>query len=474
MDNDDAVRIEKELQEIKKNNSYLLKIIGNQTSIQDFTQSIIRNQDAGISKQIQYLKNQIQVISNKTDGEKGTIFTSIAAQINALMQNHRKSQETIIDLLTDVHQGHVSPAVITPEQLKQHLETASHTISSELQVPGENKAYHLAQIYSILEARIKLTTTHILLQIRIPLISRDIMNLYHLIPVPFNHQNTMQMITTQYKGMAVNKRQDKYYMLTIAEKKQCKSFTNDLIICKNQHGIYNTNNGEVKCEMAIFTHEAREIPPKCRLTPVTTPQVWAKLMATNQFIFAVKNKRMVNILCKEKTTTCSIAGVGLFSLTPQCTIITMIIVNPGINISSILPVSTIIRSKDELFNIPTYNISDDLKRLKNEIEEQQKSLSTPAEFKFHHIHHYVLIYFIIGCIIVIIIGMILMAMNKPKKIVNPQPEALSRTVKQEPAFTIKTESSDQNQSTTRPTPTDQKNFSIKCERKPEANQITFP
>lgn len=61
-----------------------------------------------------------------------------------------------------------------------------------------------------------------------------------------------------------------------------------------------------KCEMAIFTHASREIPPKCAISKINAQQVWSKLNSPNRFIFSVMDKAILNIICKDKTEVCTI------------------------------------------------------------------------------------------------------------------------------------------------------------------------
>lgn len=141
-----------------------------------------------------------------------------------MMSSHLEMQLAIVDLMTHIHLGKVSPIVITPAQLKQHLKTISSRIDNEVMVPGDNTEGTLAQIYALLTAEIKVTPMRIILKIKLPLINREIFNVHHMIPVPFYHKNFMHIINTKHNFLAVNKLQNRYYMLTAEQKRaHCKT-----------------------------------------------------------------------------------------------------------------------------------------------------------------------------------------------------------------------------------------------------------
>ncbi|XP_037045848.1 uncharacterized protein LOC119081228 [Bradysia coprophila] len=441
MDDNDAQQISKQIEELKNDNNYLVKVIGNQTTIQDLTLNIIKQQEEGIRQQILYLKNQIELIHNQTATNHGTTFNMLAIQITSLIQNQLTQQNAILDLVTHVHHGKVSPIVISPAQLKQHLIAISSNITNDLMIPGDNIPENVAHIYNLLEARVRVSTNQILLRITIPLISRDMFTLHHIIPVPFQHDNTFRAITTPYQYIALNKRQDRYYMLTPQLYAQCLQFDGNVIICKQKYPVYTVQQDEALCEMAILTHASKEIPPRCHTTIMKKNQAWSKLITPNSFIFSVQNKSILNMICKDSITSCTVQGSGIIAISRQCMIQTEnlefaseniydedqpIIITPALNATTDIDMDIDQLIQQPMESFPTYNISNELNNLQAAVSDQRKILQHPA-VNTHHIHHYTLVYIIIFVLITAAICIFIKEHSKRKKfIINNDEKKISQ------------------------------------------------
>lgn len=289
--------------------------------------------------------------------------------------------------------------------LKEHLNIIASNITSDLMLPKDGSPNNIAKIYSLLEAKVHINPAGILLKITVPLLYRDLFYLRHIIPVPFKQNESFKIITTQNHFIGVNKREERYYLMTHQQKSKCKSFSDNWIICDQANILYNTQQGSAKCEMAILTHLSKGISPKCSTARLKLQQVWSKLYTPNQFLFTVANDTVLNIICKERNEVCSINGSGIISLQQQCVIHTEnmeiaaenvfssdlpIIIAPNINITEWLQDHN--RTSGNNFIKLNYHIDPELDALAVAIQEQRAAETVMPQFDFHHTHNYVFLY----------------------------------------------------------------------------------
>ncbi|XP_037041470.1 uncharacterized protein LOC119078121 isoform X2 [Bradysia coprophila] len=414
MDHDDSELIQKQVEYLNGTYQNAMKLIADQTTIQDITQNIIKRDEVNVSKQYTIVHNEVLELRNVTI--ENSHFDSLSIQALSLIENHRERINAIIDVITQVRHGHISTILITPQQLMQHLEKMSGEIKRNLMIPGNDVQTNLVHLYSIMNAEVSMGKRNLIIKLTIPLIEREFYDMHHIIPVPFrNDKNAMRIIHTTAQYICINNRQDKYYMISHNENAACKAFVDNIIICEQKHMLYNIYNGSAECEMAIFTHTTKAISPRCALIPVLGDQIWSKLHTPNTFLFTTKTRTTFNIICGNKATTCYAEGAGIVQLDPQCVLqaanyeITsendvdygeLHIVIPKLNISDIL-----IEIKPNSSNEPTHEtmqLDEQMAILEKAIHNQKQQMQTFPTISVHDIHHYTMVYVIVILLIVFI------------------------------------------------------------------------
>lgn len=434
MDDNDAQKIQRQMKAMSRVNSHLMQLIGNQTSIQDMTQRILKREETNMSKQLTAIKNSLVNIQNKDFGEKERLFTTLSLESKAMINIHSEVQSALLDLISHTHHGKVSSKLIAPAELKESLAKVAANKSSELMLPGDNNPHDIAKMYSLLEAKVRINPDAILLKIAVPLLYRDVFNLHHIIPVPFLQEHQLKLITTKYQYIGVNTRQDRYYLMTTLQKTECKEFSDDFTICNQDSILYNTQHGNANCEMAILTQAS--ISPRCAMKEIRPYQVWSRLITPNQFIYAVPNKTMLNIICKDSSVVCSINGLGIIAIPPQCMIQMEnmeisskntysselpIVIAPSINISDVMQNAHESRNINSTMLL-SYQINPELDALELAVQQQRAAETISPTIEWHHIHHYTLIYMAITGVAVIILWMVVQQFKaKGRKYLNATP-----------------------------------------------------
>lgn len=173
--------------------------------------------------------------------------------------------------------------------------------------------------------------------------------------------------------------------------------------------------------MAKFTHPSKGISPKCILNEFEPVQVWSKLITPNQFLFTLPKQVTFNIICENKSTICTARNSGIISLPQHCIIQTNnmeitaeniyqgelpSVVVPEINITDIVNESINYTAKSTAIK-NGFQLDPQYKELEDAIKAQkaeQDSFTTIVSW--HDVHHYAAVYFIVGIIIITIIGFI--------------------------------------------------------------------
>lgn len=218
----DAEHYGEEIKRLKENDNYLKQLIYNQTLIQEITANVMRTSSAGALKQILYINKTVESIKDKDETGKTHLFNSLSLQTLTVMTSYKETQNAVIQLLTEVFHGKIPPAVITPDQLKQQLQTITKHSGNDLMVPGDDQRGQISHLYTMLSAKVSVIDESLIVKITVPLISREYYHLYHIVPVLFEYQNELQSIVPATSFMAANLEQDRFYMLSKEEKQTCK------------------------------------------------------------------------------------------------------------------------------------------------------------------------------------------------------------------------------------------------------------
>ncbi|CAH2208061.1 jg9181, partial [Pararge aegeria aegeria] len=141
-----AENYKKDIQQVRTNQNHLAALWRNQTSVVEAEYNLLKRTADLISKQHKiinkhlnildqstiYMKEQIQKLSSVED------FTLSAITATNIVNNLKRSQDTLLDTLTDIYHGKLNIHLITPEQLRLELQIISSHLSKDLTIPIEN------------------------------------------------------------------------------------------------------------------------------------------------------------------------------------------------------------------------------------------------------------------------------------------------------------------------------------------------
>lgn len=156
----------------------------------------------------------------------------------------------------------------------------------------------------------RVTDNNLIVKITIPLVSREYFKMYHIIPIPFEYERSLRIITS--------------YLLPTNEREKCLTYENGQIICKQQQPLYGVQPAESQCEIAVMLHP-HNVHKNCEFRKTEMHQFWSSLAISNQYLFITQEPTSVSIICNpetQKTTQqCIVNGSEIMAINQQCIVL---------------------------------------------------------------------------------------------------------------------------------------------------------
>lgn len=109
-------------------------------------------------------------------------FHLLSSLISAdvIISNLRRTQDTLLDIVTDIYNGRLNIHLLTPEEIKQQLNTISGHLQDDVVIPTDD----FRDLYGLLHVQAKVTRRFLIMEIKIPLLNRDQFELNDVIDIP--------------------------------------------------------------------------------------------------------------------------------------------------------------------------------------------------------------------------------------------------------------------------------------------------
>lgn len=418
----DASHIEWQLEKAEINEKYLLELIRNQTSIIDATTNIFKQEKElndysfrAINNQFLHLERRMdKVAADNEQYNKVQTITTFTIQIMLIMRRIAEKQRVIIDVILSSHRGHIHPALLTPQQLKEEIRRIHDYVPATMQIPDGENDNDLGHIYNILTVQTRVTSKNILFLVKVPLAFTQIYQLFNVIPIPTFKNGQLYTIVPTTELLIIDLPREHFARLTSRDLLRCVEFKPNEYLC-NISPIYDARAQQLQCEVNLLTHRSQN-SSACTTTALRQQTYWTQLNA-NKWIFTVSAPQPVNIICHREVNTMTLNGSGILTLDAKCILKHNEFQLTAIEETSHKINSSIIRSiriHDEENKItPQANTPPALQRPKKDNNytdrmaevEEAISLQKLNEVRLpetietsdygHHVHHYVLNYSLI-------------------------------------------------------------------------------
>lgn len=376
MDAESAEEFDIKIEKLKSGQVKQDTLIAEQLSIIELTKNLFKESQVEARHRFATLTQAIMKLSNETDFyRKLDQITGWTLHLSIILNKIEKNQRNIINMLTDLQQGHVSSYLFTPYQFKRELDKINDIIPNGLQLPV-NPHQDMKAFYEIMRGRMRVTKDKILLEIVLPLVSVDEFQVFHIIPVPVQHNNEQICIIPESQYLVITLKRHIFYQLNEDDINKCIKTHDTPLICPAMQSARSVTSSRGKCERTLLDGSQRI--DHCKIHVIPDEDVWIPLKTKN-WIFGLRNKTLVNIVKGSNVDTVTLQGTGIIAIQPGCEI--------SYHGSTIIGQSTILTTAVHNI-IPTMNLS----KLMNENYSKANviNLTLSNMEQFHQINHQVL------------------------------------------------------------------------------------
>lgn len=414
-----AEKYQQDIQLIQDNENHLRSLMKNQTIIFEAQYNILKREEQSINKQHKYLhqlNNKIDNLSNafKHESEINSQINDVSLGSLAtsnLLRNLKNIQTSLLDTLTDIFHGRFNYHMLSPEQLKQQLSLISNHLEKDITLPINNVQNDITSIYHLLFVKARMTEKYLIIELRVPLVTRDSYELFNTIPIPVLSNNSLFTITPISPYVAINLKKDSYFILSSEDVTACRRTEND---------------NKLLCHMRKPETHLKSDKQFCVINPKTKDCIfkvlnncennWMELHLTNKYLYFCCTQCQVRLLCNEQITSIQLKHAGIFTMSHGCMIKTdtfwlhserekssQVYTNNRLELTPISPINHLIN-----FSFPSFtdytienNTDVELKEIKNRLTSLKEDDFRLNKISYHDVHHYTAIYVVLAALTII-------------------------------------------------------------------------
>ena len=322
LDSEYAKEMSNTILQVKENESFLLTLLKNQTSVVDSTINVIQRNQKEAKSRFELLDSEIKIVSEGIQDinvmisqmHLNQLFNAGTLQLTLIANNLQKIQGSILDALTDTHHGKISPLLLTPIQLQNEVNQIKIHAPSLAVLPVSGKDA-LLQLYKLMTVQGGLTQQHAVFKITLPLVEPGQFQIYSLVPVPNVINNTMVVIKPCTTFLAIDASRLQYILLSNAELSACSIINQEKFLCSNIQIRYNYGAEICSCEVNLFNNKTT---PTCILENTVSRDIWKPLNQKNQWIYATSSSSRATAVCNREIIPITLRGSGLLTLDQEC------------------------------------------------------------------------------------------------------------------------------------------------------------
>ncbi|CAH2097237.1 unnamed protein product [Euphydryas editha] len=411
LDDQFAIKYEQDIDIIRKNQNHLALLWKNQTSIIESEYNILKRMEDSIDKQHKMFYHYVNEQNKVTTALKNQVtisneFFLFALAANNLLTRLKGVQEVLLDTITEIYYGKFNIHLLKPEQLMDELHLISAKVSKDLTLPIDIVQTELPKIYQLLKVKTKMTTKYFIFEVKLPLVSRDIYEIYKIIPIPRKVNNNMVTLVPVSNYIAINVRKDSFMTMSSLDLQECKQFDTKTQLCPINNLIQHMQNENSLC--------LKDDQKSCKTKLEPCQDSWTRLYELNTFIFFLCKSRTINAICEDQITSGQLIDSGIIVLKADClikggefTIFTQkrlfneLTIAPDLEKIVIPPINRILNPTLPSIILGSENISGhekELDNLKNQINKIKADAPLINEISHHDVHHYVVIYLLVSAV----------------------------------------------------------------------------
>lgn len=395
MDEEHANKLIDDINAVSQQQQFIIHAMRNLTSFQDTSSNVmIRNQDT-VLVEFKQIKTTINCITKMTQAINAMVhFNAASNNIHLKIMDFEKTQDFIIDAITDSRHSVGNSFLITPNQLESHISKIRNFLPVALTLPSA----FISEVYKTMEIRTRVTKELIIFEVNIPLVSTEMFNLLRLHPLPSFDGGKAFSIKPEFSFILLNDEKDKYYPISQTDMISCKSII-DKLICHQSHPIFRVE-GRSGCEISIIKGD-NKLSSQCAVRVAVAEPTFIQLKSANTWVTALPSKEQFNVQCSQHDLKVTLEGHSLLKMDPGCVLYSstaMLVANKNYKdkikyVSTELKLTPTIRNLTNIASLKTDTVLENL---------PQHGIDFSGNMSWNHIHHYA-----IGYSNLVIIGVVI-------------------------------------------------------------------
>lgn len=384
------------------NSDHLMLLLKNHTSVVESTVNILKKNENEIANHDVQLSKIFEILTNSKIGNDQFQYINAASlQLNQLISDYESQQDAIIDIVSNVHHNRLDHKLFPPHQVAEQLKIISDNVINKYLVPEGHDLYKLIDLTS------EITRTQIIFRISVPLFKIAEFGVYKIMSVPTVHGNELWWINKEHQYLLSSANRQLFQFMSEFELSTCNNFKSNVMACSGQRE-WATNAKTDNCAWNLFNQISNR---NCTMSKTSLKDVWIELRGLNQWIFVLPNSIKLTIICGPIVSHELLSGEGILTLDPNCVIQTQYFQlepkhifssnNSEILIPSINHSDLILSHSTDIIGFHEY-VRSNFTAIEQQIEEIKKNSQLPHAklTNVHDMHHYVMTYVIIICVIV--------------------------------------------------------------------------
>ncbi|XP_058981505.1 uncharacterized protein LOC131803807 [Musca domestica] len=313
MDEEHAEELVKRITKVEENQDSLVELLNNQTSLQDITAQVIKEQNKAVFKSIANLSDALGVVQSEINAMKDRgAMTLKSSELLATVQEAEVVQRDLIGAMVNIR-GSFLHEILPVKVFKKQIQMINAAVAKRLHLPAESPI----ELAKIAEVTTRTTEEYMLFNIRIPLINTDLFAAYAIQSYPIKQDGLSIQFKAKSEYLLIDEGKTSFYTLKEDEFARCQKMEK-LLICQQTHPIYNTRE-PADCEVRLYL-KPNTIPDSCEFAISKFRNVWKQLHTPNTWVFSVEKGTVTEVKCDGKRQNVRIRDQGILRMQPGCTL----------------------------------------------------------------------------------------------------------------------------------------------------------
>lgn len=402
LDNEDAIRYDKAIQELIKNQDKLKEVSIKQISlvtkaIDKFEKTIktIQNNQILLEKRLSRLEQEITRRS-----KLNILLNQMILLVNIINEN----LDIITNALTFARKGVYHPSIVPPDDLMNEMKNIK--INEDLKLPVKPENDNLHAIESILKVKAFSKGSVITFIVRIPLVKKEFYHYYHVYPLPTQvNQTWFKQINPSKPYVAIS---DNSYVMM---REKCQELQNNEFIC--EHNEERRINQDTACEIQLLSYSNHY--ESCMPELIEINEVKVEKLEFNRWILVLPKPMKIVKQCKNLKEFELLEGTALAEIQSNECNIKINEINLKIfeneNTKVILP--SLPELKEDMNRSRVYrkleagNKDEEIQGIQENFQDLQKEIEEINQVEFHErpITIYDILIIIILCLVAVSVAL---------------------------------------------------------------------